>query len=268
MTAPTPPAPTATTPCAWRRRIHDARHRLADRVHARIAGRPRTPAGPPPTRLSRALRWARRVALGIVLLLVLARLALPYALPRILARVAASKGFTCGYDRLDLGLLSGELRLVNLTLAEPESAEPVALVGYAEVDVVPLELLSGRLHARRIELSGVDVRIDREKDGRLEILKRMAAASGAPTAAPEAPEAPAPAPKPEGSGSSGGMALVLDQVTIDHIRVHLRDASVAPALDAHLLLDALISDIDTSGAARPRPGRIELLVTCRPLELP
>jgi len=96
-----------------------------------IAG-PETPPPPPATRLRRIARWASRGAIAIACLLVLARAALPLVLPSILSAVAGRAGLACSYERLELSLLAGELRLWRLVLAPTEGGDPVLALGFAE----------------------------------------------------------------------------------------------------------------------------------------
>src|SRR5690606_21193655 len=171
------------------------------RALPRCEGRSMTAAGSDTARPRRRRGWriATRIVLALVLLVLLARLALPFVLPSIVDAAAAGRGLAARYERLEQSLLGGELRLAGLQLAPRAAdgtdedrvfAEPSVELANAQLDVNVSALGSGELRVHRAEIDGLDLRIERDADGRVAWLEGLAAAPGDGAREAEAAEEP------------------------------------------------------------------------------
>ncbi len=230
-----------------------------------------TPAPAPPAPAPAAAKlperkWRRRLrrlAIGLVVLVLVVRIGAVALAPSILDRVARGFGLTCSVGRLELSVLAGELEVAHVTVAPLAGGEPILDLGYLRADVSPLALLRGQVVVRRLEVDGLDVLVDREADGRF-ALERIAAAAVGSTAAVAA-ESPRAAPEPAKTASdSAPPSILVEALHAAHVHVHLRDASVKPALDARLELNAGVVDLAFLSSSS-RPARLSIDVTCPPL---
>ena len=221
------------------------------------------PAQAPARPRRRWRRWLRNGAIGLVLLLVIVRFAGVALLPSILDKVVRGFGLTCSIGRLEVSLLSGEVELAHVAVAPIEGGEPILALGYVRADVSVSSLLVGNLVVRRLELDGLDALVERDADGRLALEKRVAAHVGSATSA--APDPPKKSGGPGADASSSKLPSVsIEALRVAHVHIHVRDASVAPPLDAKLELDVSVLDVALNALAT-RPGRIELQVAIPPL---
>ena len=102
---------------------------------------------------------------------------------------------------------------------------------------------------------GIDVRADREADGRMPVIDRLLAAAAPTGAKPVA--APANAPLTIDLTSPAEV----DGFRLQHVRLHVRDKRVSPPLDAMVQLDVRADDIGAGG----RPARFYVNVSSDPV---
>ncbi len=101
--------------------------------------------------------------------LVMAVVPTGWAKDRLVARLAQATGRAVGIGSLKLGVL-GDLRIIDLTIAEPSTAtDPWLRVAEARIDVHLGQVLGGHCDPGEIEVSGVELRIWRKSDGSTEI---------------------------------------------------------------------------------------------------
>ncbi|HSV12746.1 MAG TPA: DUF748 domain-containing protein, partial [Tepidisphaeraceae bacterium] len=221
-----------------------------------------SPAPAAPKSPKKPNRWRRRGAIAVIALVVLgfaARILLPLTLPMVLRRIAGNYGLTCQYDRLELNLLSGDAGIWGVEFRPKEGGDAVVQADYAHGNLSVLHLLRGRLDVWRVEADGVDVNVEREADGRIPLLERFI--SRTTTAA--APSAPSPAaassaaPKPIDLTSP----LKVEAFRLQHLRLHVRDRSLTPALDTVLAMDLRLSNLGSP----TRPAHFEMNVECDPM---
>ena len=203
----------------------------------------------------RILRWLR-AGLILVIALLAARVLLPSASMALIDRALRSRGLTCSYETLDLGLLRGQVDLWHLgvrPLAAPKGAQVGDLlrVEHAAIDLSMRDLLRGEISLRRIGVEGVDVRLDLSDAG-------IAALRGF-AASPESDAAPAAPPEDEAQDAEVdlGLPFELTLLRLEHARVHLRDDTSTPPLDVLLDANLLITNL----GARDVPARLEFTLT-------
>ena len=92
-----------------------------------------------------------------------------WARDRLVARLARATGRSVTIGALRLCAL-GELRIIDLTLAEPSTpTDPWLRVAEAKIDVHLGQVLTGDCEPKEIEVEGVSLRIWRRRDGSIEI---------------------------------------------------------------------------------------------------
>lgn len=226
-----------------------------------VAGRRVGPPPPPPGRARRAGRWALRISLGGLALLVLARLLTPLVLPSILDAALGGLGLAARYERLELSLLTGDLAVRGLEVVPAEGGAPILSAAHVQVDVAPLALLGGRLRFRRLALDQVDALLDREPDGTLAIVRRIERARAG---RPEEPPEPEEEEERGGGGPSPLRRLAVEALRVERLHLRVRDPSVAPAVDLHAYLDLRVSDFDVAAGPGARPTRLEVVLRAPP----
>ena len=114
-----------------------------------------------------ARAWGRkltRVAVRIVVVLIALRMLLSLALPLVIGHLASRRGLACSYASLSLSTFSGECELRGLTLSDPASG-PLFSVDYAYADIDMLATLGGDPSVDRVEVDGVGIVAEIERDG-------------------------------------------------------------------------------------------------------
>lgn len=205
-----------------------------------------------------AQKWKRRlaiVAIAVIAIGVIARVILAVALPKVLNTVAKHYGLDASYERSEIYLISGSVGMWHLNFTpKNKPGEPVISTEYCRADVSALNLLRGKLVVYRVEADGVEVLVDRNENGEIELLKTLL---GNPT----------PAKTETASGSfmpkeiDFDPPLRVDSLRVNQARTHFRDRSVTPAVDTVLDLSVRLSDF----GSQKRPMRFSLDMTSPPL---
>jgi len=242
------------------------------------ASAPRAPDAPSTTAQGagkphkRRRRWLA-VLLWIVGAAVVLRLLLWLALPIVLDSVAGGFGLRCELGDLSLSLRTGRLELHDLTLLPKDGPAPadadsfreahaadgrVGALEYAVVDLDMQALLSGRLHAERVDVDGLEWRqalppatasgdgtTDETRDGTTDEARDGSAAhEAAPNEGSDAGREPVP--------TDLTLPFSVAALRVQHARCLLRDDSVSPPLATMVSLDVRLSDL---GSAE-RPARL------------
>jgi hypothetical protein len=185
--------------------------------------------------------WRQRILLSfIVLFLIVAivRMLVGALLPVVLGRVFAFYNLSATYDRAELSVVDGNLNLYNLNVRPKEGGEPIAHADYIFGNIVPIELLHGRLHVLRVEVDGSDLDIDRNADGTIPLLARFASAGK-----PATTNTPAAPPKAVDLASP----LKVEAFRLLRVTAHIHDQHVSPALNTDLQLSVRVSDLGVPG---------------------
>ena len=191
------------------------------------------------------------VAITCVLLF---QIVLSLLLPWTLRRVAKiyDLDLTCG--RPDLSLFSSDAGLwhVNVT----QHGQPVANVDYCRADISILNLFRGRLVVQRLEADGVNLTVQRNADGGIPLLKGLLMAGPQPGAAP---------PPKTTNGKPTPIDLrppvAIDALRLTHVKTHLIDKAVSPALDTEVQMNLRLSDL--ASPERPVKFSMELLPSAK-----
>jgi hypothetical protein len=231
----------------------------------------------------------------LAVLAVVLRTAALLALPGVVASVAARHDLACTYERLHVSLLTGDAELWHLVVAPRGGGPEFADVEYCRVDVSVIHLLLGQLVARRLEVDGARLLVERNADGTLVIAGHLQRGGGGVAAdASPADEAgpatgagsasdPAPATEPVAAARAREPAadlelappLRIDAVRLQQVRLAWRDHAVDPPFELDVDLDAWLSHLasDTRAArfgvrlsAAPVVDMLELTGTGRFLE--
>jgi uncharacterized protein involved in outer membrane biogenesis len=173
--------------------------------------------------------------------------------------------------------LGGELRVADFAIVD-KAGQP--LVGWRSLGVELREIEPFRHEAavRRVALDGLDVALDRDAQGRLNLLRAAEVAPAAPASVPvsaraSAPVAAAASPTASGSASASASApkpadadadedtpappwtVAVDAVEFDGARVSWRDAAVTPAA-AYVLEDLRLRMADVHWPLPPGPPAV------------
>jgi hypothetical protein len=170
-------------------------------------------AAPDPPRPAARRRRRLWILLGVLALLAAVRAALPGVLRRqIESNASAALGRKVVVEDVDLGLVTGRVKIEGLAIGGPELAAPVdpatALVrlGSAGAQIAWWPLLSGKIQLREIALVSPALRLERYPDGSF---------------APFVLAPPQPEPEPEPEAESGGLDLAIDRFSLDAVQLTL-----------------------------------------------
>lgn len=204
--------------------------------------------------------WKRRIGITLVALLIagiLFRIALQVAFPIVLKKIAAGYGLDADYDRLQISLTGGDVALGRLSFTPIGSAKPLAKTDYLRATISPFKLFVGKLEVWRVEVDGIDVNLVRTADGKIPALDRILQqfATPAATAAKE------PVPSIGITPIDLTSPLQIEGFRLQHVRLHVKDQSLSPPLDAMAQIDIRVSDIGSA----IRPTRFEVNVYSDPL---
>ena len=170
-------------------------------------------------------------------------------------RALRARGLSCAYDELDLSISRGQVELWHFALhpldarGEP-SPETLASLEHASIDVSMRDLLRGNFEVRRVGVEGFELELDLSNEGCKQLLSYLPPASAAPT----------PAPVSDANKQEPlelGLPFELSLLRLEHARIHLRDATATPPLDAQFDANLLLRDL---GSARG-PARMEFTLT-------
>jgi hypothetical protein len=208
---------------------------------ANVAGSP--PAAP------RKRRWLRRLLTGAVLFVGIALLALriaaPYLLPGLIDDALRPLGLRLDYERLDISLLGGEVEIWNARLLPREGGESFAVLEQLRVDADVRDLFRGRLAVRLVEVSGLDLRLDRGPDGEFELLRRLRSSSP-PPGKPREPRGPL----------DFSIPVAVAAIRAQQVRVEVRDHTRDPPLTFTATANVRVSGLGVDG----RSARVEVLL--------
>lgn len=160
---------------------------------------------------------------------------LPPPLRGALASGAVGIGLSVEYTRTEEGfqaaMARGDVTVENVALAGAGAKEPLLAMARLGVGLKRFDLAGREVTLSRVELSGLDARLRRDKSGAIDLLALVAGPAGevsppkaeaVPAPAPPAPLQSAPAPKPWKVG--------VERFTLDGAKVAITDESVEPAV--------------------------------------
>ncbi|HZW33316.1 MAG TPA: AsmA-like C-terminal region-containing protein [Isosphaeraceae bacterium] len=123
----------------------------------------------------RRWRWTVRLLVGLILIPVLLWLVVVVVAPtgwarrQVVAAMEARSGRRVGLERLSVCPLGG-IHLINLEIGSPQGrSDPWLKAADLRLDLSLLQIFRGRLHPRRLEADGVQLRILRRSDGTVEL---------------------------------------------------------------------------------------------------
>ncbi len=218
------------------------------------------PAPEPAKKVKKRRTWKQRFKILILVLLVggvIIRVGMNFLLPTVVRKVANAYDLDCTYDRMSLGLFSGNAHIWNLVLRPKAGGDSLVHAEYIQGSISTPNLFRGKLVVYRAEVDGVDMLIDREPDGSIPLLARIIA-----------PRDDAPIelkPKPEKSPTTQPVnlraPLQIDAVRLSHVTTRFRDRSVSPTFETTVKTTLRISDVGSTTEA----ARLELEVNADPV---
>jgi hypothetical protein len=252
-----------------------------------------TRAGAAPGRVTAALRLngapiaLRDGAVGLTPLRVSGRvtiegfdlsLARPYMPETVLALPAAGRlslGLALAVERGEAALTrlaaSGEVALEGFRAVRREATEPFLTLPKLAVAIREADLVKRAVTLGSVEVAGLDLRVTRDAEGRLDALNLVRAGRAIAAPAPEAPPAGAPAAPP--------LAVALETVALRGARVAFIDQTLTPAATLTVSdLTAVVGDVTWPNTrplsfdvafALPTSGRVTAkgLGTVQPLDV-
>ena len=219
---------------------------------------PDQPSPHPARRLRRRmLRWTRRAVLGVMLLALVARLTMPLWVGPLVREFAAGRGLHVSWADADLSLIGLSLDVSGLRVIplEDESGAPrdhralratapIVLLDDVGVDLDASALLTGRLEAHRIEVSGLEAWVHRNESANWNLAPHLTSDAGDSAGAPTPPaEKVASHAAPRTNALSFSSPVRVASVALNGVRLHVLDEAVAPTLDTTVELDLLLRDV-------------------------
>lgn len=216
---------------------------------------------PQPSEKKKRRTWKQRLKIAAIVVVVAAlliRVGLNLLLPTVVRKVANAYDLDCTYERMSLGLLSGNAHIWNLELRPSSGGDSIIRADYIQGSISTPNLFRGRLVVYRAEVDGVDIIVDREPDGSVPLLQRL-------LSSPEdAPISVEPEPETE-SGELQPLNLQpplrIDAVRLSHVTATFRDRSVTPTFETTVRTSLRVSDVGSTGS----PARFEMEVTADPV---
>jgi len=160
---------------------------------------------------------------------------LPPPLRGALASGAVGIGLDVEYTRTDEGfqaaVASGDVTVENVALAGEGAKEPPLAMTRLGVGLKRFDLTGREVTLSKVELSGLDVRVRRDKGGAIDLLSLVAKPSGE-TAPPKAEPVPAPASAapPPTEPAPKPWKVGVERFTLGAAKVTFTDESVEPAV--------------------------------------
>jgi uncharacterized protein involved in outer membrane biogenesis len=208
---------------------------------------------------------------------------LPPPLRGTLASGAVGIGLDVEYTRTDEGfqaaVASGDVTVENVALAGEGAKEPPLAMTRLGVGLKRFDLTGREVTLSKVELSGLDVRVRRDKSGAIDLLSLVAKPSGE-TAPPQAEPVPAPAPAapPPTEPAPKPWKVGVERFTLGAAKVTFTDESVEPAVRFSAVVGSELGvqygptaegvptvlatgDVTVENVALARPATKETLVT-------
>lgn len=228
---------------------------------------------PRPGCLARIRKWLFRLFLFIVFLIVVARLALPYAIPHVLPGVLEKYDLKAEYSDLEMSTLFNFIELKNLTVKSFDGEKEYVSLERFTFHLKLLPLAGQKVYLKQLDIQGLEVTIDREQDGQLELVKRLLAAiekNKSEEEEPEEEEEEEEPKKPEEPSktpwrilTNGPISFVIESLRIERLSVKFRDESVQPTFGSELKLDFKISEFAIPN--RDHVSHIDLVFSFDPI---
>ncbi|MDF1664274.1 MAG: DUF748 domain-containing protein, partial [Planctomycetota bacterium] len=228
---------------------------------------------PRPGCLARIKKWLFRLFLLIVFLIVVARIALPYAIPQVLPGILEKYDLKAEYSDLEMSTLFNFIELKDLTVKSLDGEKKYVSLERFTFHLKLTPLLSKKIFLKQLDIQGLEVVIDREKDGQLELVKRLLAAIEKNKAeeeeepAEEEPEEPKEPEEPNSTPwrllTNSPVAIVIESLRIERLSVKFRDESVKPSFSSELKLDFKINDFAIPN--RDHVSHIDLVFSFKPV---
>ncbi|HQY87669.1 MAG TPA: DUF748 domain-containing protein, partial [Tepidisphaeraceae bacterium] len=190
-----------------------------------------------PKRSGKLRRRVLKTLLVVVTLFVVVRVAMFFLVGFVVRNVAHLYGLDVTFGHQQLTLFAGDAGLWDVTVKATDSDHELLRADYVRGKISTFALLSGRLHASRVEADGVSISLQREADGRVpaleDVLRVLAKLeSGKKNAPPAAPDFTAP--------------LSIDALRLQHVQISLRDALTSPVFQTVLYADLRVSGLQRS----------------------
>ena len=215
------------------------------------------PAGGNTPRQSRYLKWRRRLKRILIALVIAAfafRMLLSLLLPYAINKAAGLYGLDCQYSRLKLSLLGGFASIWDMKLTPKSGGEPILVAYNAGGAISTWDLLHGQLTIWRINADAVDVYVERLADGRIPLIERFVQTTRETKPLRQATAAA----RGEMNFSS---PLQAESISLDRLRVHLRDATVQPEFKSTIEVGVRVDNLGST----QRAAQFELTVRSKDL---
>lgn len=229
---------------------------------------------PRPGCFARIRKWLFRLFLLVIFLIVVARIALPYAIPQVLPGILEKYDLKAEYSSLEMSTLFNYIELKDLNVKSLDGEKQYVSLERFTFHLKLGPLASKKIFLKQLDIQGLEVVIDREKDGQLELVKRLLAAIEKNKAEdeeePEEEEPEEEEEEPEEPNATpwrlltnAPVAIVIESLRIERLSVKFRDESVKPSFSSELKLDFKINDFAVPN--RDHVSHIDLVFTFKPV---
>jgi uncharacterized protein DUF748 len=181
-----------------------------------------------------------------------------------------------GAEDLGQAAVSGEVSVEGLSVLQPDRSTPFLTLDRFRVAIKAADLLGSHVALDAIEAAGLDVKVARDRTGRIDLVAAFGG-GGAP-AEPEAPAPPVPGagPRPSSPGSDSETPrgppsppaprkVTLERLTLQSGTATFHDEGVSPAREwkiQGMTIDG--ARFSTSPEDAPATARVRAQITARP----
>ena len=158
---------------------------------------------------------------------------LPPPLRGALASGAVGIALNVEYTRTEEGfqaaMASGDATVENVALAGAGAREPPLAMTRLDVSLKSFDLAGREVTLSRVEFSGLDARLRRDKSGAIDLLA-LVAGPGGEASPPKAETVPAPSAPPQAGRAPNPWKIGVERFTLGAAKVTFTDESVEPAV--------------------------------------
>ncbi len=177
--------------------------------------------------------WAMVITAGVLLLL---RVALIFIFPAVLEHVLGHYKLTARYNDIKLDVLGGDAAIWGLKIRPIRGGPDIIDIPYCHGDISIFDLFRGRLYVRRVMADGSNLFVRRSANGNCPLLDALLSHSNGSPSTPV-----------NHNGSKAGISLAaplrVEAFRIEHLRLHVIDDSVHPAVRLGITLNVRVSHL-------------------------
>src|SRR5439155_11676765 len=163
-----------------------------------------------------------------------------------------------GEDRLTRAVVSGDIRVEGVALAQPGRPAPFVKVSRVTVSIKEADLLAQSVPLKSVEAEGLDLRAVRDQAGNIDLLALAGGPTdGTPARSEGARGSAAPSDPRPATGAALPFKAKLERLTLGSASVTLSDQAVTPAREWRLD-EVRVEGAGLSTSADDAPGTLKI----------